>query len=426
MIIESFKNFNYKKLFEPDLTKREIGFSSYKNAVLTGRNSFYPNVLILSENKIFNPYDEKVMSLNKESFYDNNEYELNETSNLLVESQHLVENPVFFFIYNFDNYYHFLYDTLPYLVTFYHLKKIYPTLKLLVNYPNKDKKEFYRFNQEFLEKLVDINDLIIHDTIHTYKELFISSSYTHGGFSNEPPRPEIFTIYDLLKKNVCLENVSEKYKNSNDKNMDKIYISRRTWINNDTSNIGTNYTLRRKMINEDELVGSLVKQGFTEIFTENLNTDEKIYLFSNAKIICGSIGGGTSNLLFSNKNTKSFVLVTPYFLDINYRFRYSMENTNITYFYKCSTIVEIDKYPLYVRVQIKNDNLMENNKIGEIVGIQENKYVIQLSNNDIAGFNQSIIFETKLFEQNDFVLLDKGLNSPYSIDINEFINILNN
>ena len=59
------------------------------------------------------------MSLNKETFYDNNVYQdkINK-----IENSNIIEENVFFFIYNFDNYYHFLYDTIPYLYTYLELK----------------------------------------------------------------------------------------------------------------------------------------------------------------------------------------------------------------------------------------------------------------------------------------------------------------
>ena len=289
MDILHFKNYNYKIIKPIDITQRDIGYSTITNAILVGRNSFNPNVLLYNENLI-SPYDEKIMSLKKESFYDNNIYEIKDKDNYIGKKN--IINPVFFFIYNFDNYYHFLYDSLPYLYTFLYLKNIYPNLKLLVNYPNKYKKEFYKFNLDFLKKIIDINNIIIHDNNNIYSIIYVSSSLTHGGFSNNPPRNEIYEIYKIIKSNI---------KNKNNINIPKkIYISRRTWINNDKSNIGTDYTTRRKMMNEDELVERLKNIGFIEIFAENLSTDEKIILFSNAVIIVGSIGGGMSNLLFSN------------------------------------------------------------------------------------------------------------------------------
>jgi hypothetical protein len=417
MDIISFKNINFKELFEKDDTQRNIGYSLFTNVILTGRNLYYTNVLLYSNNILISPYDEKIMSLNKDSFYDNNKYDFSFKNN----QNNLIEEPVFFFIYNFDNYYHFLYDTLPYLYTYLELKKNMHNLKILVNYPNKDKKDFYKFNKEFLEKIIDLNDLIIHNENNKYEKMYISTSLTHGGYSNNPPRKEIFNIYTLIKNNINYQNIDEKYNN-----LDKVYISRRTWINNDNSNIGTDYTSRRKMINEDELVKNLTRLGYSEIFAENLNTDEKIYLFSNTDIIIGSIGGGMANLLFSTKNTKSIVIATPFFLDINYRFKYSMEHTDINYIYDAHTYLEENKIPLYCRVKIIYIGSIYFEKYGEICNYnkENNKYLINISNNDVAGFNNSIKFTNEWFLESEFKLLDNGLNSPYLVNINKVLDIL--
>ena len=414
MNILSFKNINFKELFKKDETQRNIGYSQLNNVILTGRNNFYPNVLLYSNNNLISPYDEKIMSLNKDSFYDDNKYYFN-FKNI---QNNLIKEPVFFFIYNFDNYYHFLYDTLPYLFTYLELKKKIPELKLLVNYPNKNKKDFYKFNTEFFEKNINMNDLIIHNENNIYNIIYISTSLTHGGYSNNPPRKEIYDIYNLIKKNINYQNINEKYKD-----IKKIYISRRTWINNDNSNIGTDYTSRRKMINEDELVNNLIKYDFTEIFAENLNTDEKIYLFLNADIIIGSIGGGMANLLFSHNKTKSIVIATPFFLDINYRFKYSMEHTDINYIYDVNTYLEDNKIPLFCRVKIINNKSPYFEKYGEICEYnkENSKYLVNISNNDVAGFNNNIKFDNEWFLESEFILLDDGLNSPYIVDINKII-----
>jgi len=418
MNILSFKNLNFNEIYEKDSTERNIGYSLFKNIILIGRNNFYPNILLYSENILLSPYDEKIMSLNKDSFYDDNLYhlEIKENNNKII-----IENPVFFFIYNFDNYYHFLYDTLPYLFTFLELKKTIPNLKILVNYPNKCKNEFYKFNTEILEKIIDINDLIIHNENNIYKDVFVSSSLTHGGYSNNPPRKEIYKIYDLIKNNIDYKKINKKYENYK-----KIYISRRTLINNDKSNIGTDYTSRRKMTNENDLVEKLNYNGFNEIFAENLNTDEKIYLFSNAEIIIGSIGGGMANLLFSKNNTKTIVIVSPFFLDINYRFKYSMEDTNIKYISDVNTYVEYNKIPLYCRILIIDKKNEYFEKYGEITEYDKelNKYLINISNNDVAGFNNNVQFNKEWFLENQFTLLDNGLNSPYFVNIDKIIELL--
>lgn len=419
MDILSFKNINFHENYEKDENERNIGYSKINNVILTGRNLYYPNVLLYSKNTLISPYDEKIMSLNKDSFYDDNKYELEIDE---YKDEVIIEYPVFFFIYNFDNYYHFLYDTLPYLYTYLELKKRIPKLKLLVNYPNKNKKDFYKFNSELLEKIINLDDLIIHNESNNYKELYVSTSLTHGGYSNNPPRKEIYQIYDLIKANINYQNIDKKIF----KTLKKIYISRRTWINNDNTNIGTDYTSRRKMMNEDELVNQLTKYDFTEIFAENLNTDEKIYLFSNADIIVGSIGGGMSNLLFSNNKTKSIVIATPFFLDINYRFKYSMEHTDIQYIYDVKTYLEDNKIPLYCRVKIINIQSTYFEKYGEICEYNKDntKYLVNISNNDVAGFNNNIKFDNEWFLESEFILLDNGLNSPYLVDINKILELL--
>jgi hypothetical protein len=178
------------------------------------------------------------------------------------------------------------------------------------------------------------------------------------------------------------------------------------------------------MINEDELVEKLEKKGFVEIFAEKLNTDEKIYLFSRAKEIIGSIGGGMANLLFSSRNTKSTVIVSPYFLDINYRFKYSMEHTNITYFNNVKTYKEDNNKLLYCRAKITNVNSMHCGKIGEICDYKDGKYLIHLSQNDVAGFNNELKFDKDWLQPSEFELLDKGLNSPYVVELFNFIDYL--
>ena len=427
MNIQSFKNINYTILKDSDTTERNIGYSYFQNILLTGRNAYYPNTLLYDDiNKnLISPYDEKIMSLNKDSFYDNNIYDLTlkPQSNL---TQSIINIPVYFLIYNFDNYYHFLYDTLPYLYIYLELKKKYPykNIKLLVNYPNPTKTEFYKFNIELLEKVININDLIVHNENNFYKELYVSSSLTHGKYSNNKPRKEIYEIYDIIKSNINYANINKQFlKNT----INKLYISRRTWVNNDISNIGTNYTTRRKMINEDLLVHELTKNNdYIEIFAENLNTDEKIYLFSNATKIIGSIGGGMANLLFSNPLTKTYILVTPYFLDINYRFKYSMENTDITYFYDINTYKEENKIPLHCRVKIINKISAYYEKYGEIseYNKENDTYLVNISNNDIAGFNNLIAFNNDYFNESEFELLDNGLNSPYITNISKLLKII--
>lgn len=378
---------------------RNMRYLSLSDVRIVGRNGIYPNCLLLSDNKLISPYDEKVMSLNKESFYDDT-YDISCWENITDKEE---EIPVFFFIYNFDNYYHFIYDTLPYLCCYFKLKETISNLKLLVSYPNITRNTFYKFNEDIFELFNIKNDIIIHTNTNVlYKKVYVTNSLTHSGLSNEPPHPD---VYSLFRNVTITKEPSNRSK--------RIYISRRTWIHNDKSNLGTDYTQRRKMENEDLLVERLTNDyGFEEIFCEKLSMIEKIQLFQNAEYIVGAIGGGMCNLLFSPSTTRVICIVSPHFLDINYRFKFSMDHTTIKYLYNTESTSD-----LYKRVKVDN-------RIGEIIDINNDHFTIQMSNNDVAGFNNSIEFEKINVHKDKCEFLDKGLNSPYVVDIDNVINLL--
>jgi capsular polysaccharide biosynthesis protein len=400
--ITPFNKFKDKVVLpNTNVNNRHISYILLENVIILGRNTCYPNCLLYDSVTLLSPYDEKVMSLNKEMFYENKPYHIDINKDTLYN---YITYPVYFFIYNFDNYFHFLYDTIPYLCCYFKLKESIPDLKLVVSYPNPIKTEFYKFNEDIFELFNIKKDIIIHDKLNCYQNIYIGNSLTHGGQSNYEPHPEVYNLFKSI--------IPQKR---------KIYISRRTWINNDKSNIGTDYTQRRKMMNEDKLVETLVSKGFEEIFCENLSMTEKINLFQNAEIIVGSIGGGMCNLLFSVPETKVICIVSPYFMSINERFKYSMNHTNIFYVNDTYVDKKTNCYPLYIRVRVK-----ETHKIGEIVEVleEEDSYIVQLSNNDVAGFNNTIEFPKEKFKKNEIEPLDNGLNSPYYVDIDKVIELL--
>jgi len=93
-----------------------------------------------------------------------------------------------------------------------------------------------------------------------------------------------------------------------------------------------------------------------------------------------------------------------------------MEHTNIQYVYDTKVESEPERYPLYIRVK----ELIEG-RVGEIVKVEPNGYWVQLSKNDVAGFNNSIEFEKAFFTQEQLQPLDKGLNSPYWVNIKKVL-----
>jgi len=413
--IQSFRDVDFTEIHPADATGRSIGYTVLRNVSATGKDIFYPNVLFqeMKDSILVSPYDEKIMSLRRSSFYDDNRYEPVPEKN----PKQIIPYPVFFFVYNTENYYHFLYDTLPILYTYFWLKARFPELRLLVQFPNKYKKEHFRFNTELLELCgIGREETVVCSSDHMYETVFISTSLTHGGFSNEPPRPEFRIIYDKIKENAKRRKVRPEYRD-----LSRVYVSRRTWIHNDWSNIGTNYTTKRKMMNEDELIEALEKIGFTEIFTEQMETHEKIHVFSRASIVCGSIGGGMANLVFCRPETTAVVIVSPFFLEINQRFRYCLESVVAEVIYSHDTRVhaERDVLPMHCRVRIVTGGSKD--KIGEIKSHDSGRYLIRVSDNDVAGFAHDREFREVWFFPEDFDLLDHGLNAPYTLDIRNYI-----
>jgi capsular polysaccharide biosynthesis protein len=387
----------FENYLESDENDRKINVYNISNSRLV-EDLFYPNCLIYSNNEVINPINEKIMSL--KDLNSKREFELNK-----VDIINKFKEPVFFFIYNTDNYYHFVYDTLPYLITYNHLKSKINNLKLLLNYPNYESTKLYPFVKEFLE-ILDIknDDIIIAKDDVLYESVYISSSFTHGIDSELPPRKE---VYDFYKK--IVDSVNSKFDDSK-KYPSKIYISRRSWIHNDMSNIGTNYTSKRKLVNEDELVDLLISNGYEEIFTENLSTIEKIQMFSKAETVIGAIGGGLCNVLFSNENTQLIALISPTFLDINNRFLYSFSKVKTNLFTDTSHS-DIGYWKKYMRIKT-NTGI-----IGEIEDVIDDKLLIIYTDKKVAGWNSQLNLNKLLIDTTSCEKLDNGLNSPWFINI---------
>ena len=400
--IRSFKVFDiHMSIFKPDENNREINIYKYDNCIPCGHNLYYPNVLLNTDNNgLIMPLIERTMSLGSGTIYEKSNMSFDYKSKKI---NNIYDNPVFFFVYNTDNYFHYVYDTLPYLISFLKLKLQIPEVKLLMQMPNEQKNSFYPFVIEFLELLqIYQNDIVLIDENTIYNTIYISTSYTHDIDSNLPPRKEIYSFYqDIVNivKETKLQYDTPK----------KIYISRRTWLHNDFSNIGTNYTTRRRLVNEDELVERLINDGFTEVFTEKLTTTEKILYFANATNVVGAIGGGISNVLFSPKTTKLEAIISPTFLEVNKRFCYSLECVDVYYNYNTIHIEDGD-FKIYMRVKSKDNKI-----VGEIEKIYDDKLLVSYTDGSNTGWNSQNTFKKIELYKNDVIKLDNGLNSAWKL-----------
>jgi len=252
---------NSKKLIlKTDQNGREIWAYRINNAVVSGDSLYYPSIELYSEVDEVNylPIEEDIMSL---KFLEKN---LRKEISGKPSYKSTISGPLFFFVYNSDNYFHFVYDSLPYLITYFNLKKNFKELKLLISSPNFQQTKPHPFFYEFLG-LLDIQheDIEFVEKNTLYSCLLISDSYTHSGKSELPPRKELYELFSKLK--VLAQQQSPKMSN-----IDKIYISRRSWLHNNFQNIGTDYTKKRRLVNESDLLDYLQSQGYVETFTENI------------------------------------------------------------------------------------------------------------------------------------------------------------
>ena len=300
-----------------DENNRILEVAYFEQIKFVGHSKYYPQPLMFSTKtgKLTLPTIEKFMSLDRGTVYEETmKYEIS----LPVKFSHFCDIPVFYFVYNMANYYHFIYDTLPYLFHYFNEKQIHPDLKLLVS-PPEGKDDLYPFVWESLELLgITKNDVIFLNQNTLYNRVCVGSSLTHNRLSNCPPHHKIFDIINRMK--------------SEAKGPEKIYVSRRTWLHNNLENIGTNYTERRRCVNEDEVAELFISHGFEEVFCENLSMKEKIAMFSSAKVVAGPIGGGMCNVIFSPPETKVISINSPTFFDVNARFEYSMSHTDLHHF----------------------------------------------------------------------------------------------
>lgn len=392
MKIIPIRNYTTNQFIVYDTEIRDNKLISLQNVYLTGRNFNYPNMLLLTKQTLISPYDEKIMSLNKDNFYDNNEFDVDE---IIIE--HIDYELYFFFIYNVDNYFHFLYDSVPYLYYYKYLQKTYPNIKLLINTSHNTKQDLPLFVKETLQ-LLNISNISFPKQRTLYQNMYVGTSFTHGNQSNKPPSEYCHKVWNLMLTPISKETPK------------KLYISRRSYLSNHPENIGTNYTQRRKCVNEDALVELLKIHGFVEVLCEDLSMEEKILYFRNATHIAGFIGGGMANCIFSNPKARVLCFETPTFLDINSRFTHTMNHTYVSYI-KCTTHISSEgKYTLYTRVKYKDI-------IGEIEDYSSGYYKVKVSNNDVAGFSQDFIMDTIEVHEDMLVPLDKGLNSPFECDL---------
>jgi hypothetical protein len=392
----------FENVLEDPATGRKVDAYEFHDCQVVGENLLYPNAMLLTrrDGLVYRVIDERTMSLAGVSAAPPRE---------VPEPSGREDDPVFFFIYNTDNYFHFIYDTLPYLITYFRIRERVQGLRLLVSPPNAVAVAPYRFVTETLELLgIGVGEMVTATPGVVYSRVYVSSSFTHGVDSNLPPPPEASVIYGMLTRSVAGSCDTEPPR--------KIYVSRRSWVHGRTDNIGTNYTERRRLVVEDQLVDYLAGLGYREVFTETMTMREKICLFSQAESVVSAIGGGSCNVLFSTPGTEHLCIVSPTFLDVNGRFRFCLGGVRTRY-YKETWHVDPGEFKRHMRVRCGQ-------VVGEVSEVSGDRIQVSHTDHTVAGWNSAMQMELSWFDKSECAPLDRGLNSEWTLDMCGIISCL--
>ena len=128
--------------------------------------------------------------------------------------------------------------------------------------------------------------------------------------------------------------ILNKLKRHRNKTKEKIYVTRQN----------ANY---RNLINEEDIVNILKKDGFRVVDLHYMDVFEQIELFSNAKFVVSPTGSSLTNVVFCSPGTK-VVEITPkynfeYENNLKTRYSYLCDQLNLNYFSVEADPINLDK-----------------------------------------------------------------------------------
>jgi hypothetical protein len=187
-------------------------------------------------------------------------------------------------------------------------------LKIVIN--KNPRQSMYQIIRDYLYKIpyLDKNNILEIDLednkIYQNGELLSDNGMEiQHCFVGNTIRTTLNTIYDgwnKLHNRLNLDSSDNKdiYSSENHYNCPHFYMSRRNLLD---PNKKTN---TRVLENLDEVSNIINNKGYTEIFTDELNTlEERIYLFKNAKSIVCELGAGMHNLLYCSEGTEIYIML---------------------------------------------------------------------------------------------------------------------
>ena len=221
----------------------------------------------------------------------------------IVDCKGLRMGPIYYWYTDpLFNYYHLILDGLGQLSHYFDLKREIPDLKLFLNQSPKAKSGCAT-HPPFVTELLDLFEI---DYEFTDENIQYDTVY-FGDTLNQDARGKRVTPAD--RQYQLLHELINRAKNTaSAPQHERVYLSRRASANpmlNRKDVIGEDNTVKRGLVNEDEVVEILSGLGYTEVFGENYTLAEKIVLFNGMKKYISAAGAGVTNILWTMPNSVS-------------------------------------------------------------------------------------------------------------------------
>lgn len=201
------------------------------------------------------------------------------------------------------NYYHFFTEILSKIEFF----KYIPDAKDKIIVVDKKIEEIENLKELLLFFLRDYKVLFLgHENYYQFDKLWhiTSPNYTIPNIMPGEKYESGFTklskdSLEYLRKK-CFENLN--YEKVNIKPVEKVFISRKSEF---------------RKYNEEEIFKIAKDYGFEEVFFEELNIHEQIFLMNNADYIIGPSGAAWTNILFAKPNAKGLTWLSTVWGDFS-------------------------------------------------------------------------------------------------------------
>ena len=291
------KIYNSYNVTSENITKND---TLYNFNTVHLKNCYFINNCFINDNYIISlTYDGEKEKQNLKK-YILKCYNSNKPSNTSI-----VNDNLYLWHSNTNNYLHFVRDCLLVLEEYISNENYYKNFKILVK-----KEGFNDFVIDILKTLnLYQNIVFLKDIKKKYPNELLFKNLHIPVYNNPELSKKEFRHYKIVKK---IKKLVNNFSLPKDLIYDKIYISRRTWTRNtEKKKIGQDNTQKRKCLNEDEIVKILKEKKYKEIFLEDYDFVTKLAILNNAKTVLTTHGAGVVNFLFT-RNIEYIVLNSQY------------------------------------------------------------------------------------------------------------------